>query len=195
MAKQLSTATIPLCFGFFRLRSFTVQMSIQGHWGCPSRKIWTRQSSFLSSNWLFRVRASVHWLTDGNNWAYCTKRTTVRPGFQAISQQYAAHVQQRSYSIRFMQSLPLARQNWANKRKALLVGCAARFFKSWPYFRRENVIFQTRFQTLLLKSIQIFRLFLCHHYLHWRANRFLKIHFEFAWYFFFSYSFGIQTTN
>ena len=26
-------------------------------------------------------------------------------------------------------------------------GCAARFFKSWPYFRPKNVIFHTRFQT------------------------------------------------
>ena len=30
---------------------------------------------------------------------------------------------------------------------------AARFFKSWPYFRQKNVIFHTRFQTWSLKSI------------------------------------------
>ena len=35
-----------------------------------------------------------------------------------------------------------------------LVGGAALFSKSWPYFRRKNVIFHTRFQTwgLFLES-------------------------------------------
>ena len=32
-------------------------------------------------------------------------------------------------------------------------GCAARFSKSWPYFRPKNIIFHTRFQTCPLKSI------------------------------------------
>ena len=36
-------------------------------------------------------------------------------------------------------------------------GCAARFFKSWPDFRPNNVIFHTRFQTRSLKSIPVFR--------------------------------------
>ena len=36
-------------------------------------------------------------------------------------------------------------------------GCAARFSKSWPYFRPKNVIFHTRFLTWPLKSIPIFR--------------------------------------
>ena len=36
-------------------------------------------------------------------------------------------------------------------------GCAARFSKSWTYFRPKNVIFQTRFQTRPLKSIPVFR--------------------------------------
>ena len=37
-----------------------------------------------------------------------------------------------------------------------LWGCAARFSKSWPYFRPKNVIFHTRLQTRSLKSIPIF---------------------------------------
>ena len=36
-------------------------------------------------------------------------------------------------------------------------GCAAWFFKSWPYFRPKNVTFHTRFQTKPLKSIPVFR--------------------------------------
>ena len=38
-----------------------------------------------------------------------------------------------------------------------LVGCAARFSKSWPYFSQKNVIFRTRFRTWPLKSIPVFR--------------------------------------
>ena len=38
-----------------------------------------------------------------------------------------------------------------------LWGCAARFSKSCPYFRPKNVIFHTRFQTRLPKSIPVFR--------------------------------------
>ena len=35
--------------------------------------------------------------------------------------------------------------------------CAARFSKSWPYFRPKNVIFHTRFQTRpLIKILQTF---------------------------------------
>ena len=37
-------------------------------------------------------------------------------------------------------------------------GCAARFSKSWPYFRQKNVIFHTRSQTRPLKSILVSRL-------------------------------------
>ena len=51
------------------------------------------------------------------------------------------------------------------------VPCAARFSKSWPYFRPKNVIFHTRFQTRPLKSILVFRQKLCHHYLAQSANR------------------------
>ena len=36
-------------------------------------------------------------------------------------------------------------------------GCAARFSKSWPYFRSKNVIFHTCFQTRPLTSIPVFR--------------------------------------
>ena len=36
-------------------------------------------------------------------------------------------------------------------------GCAARFSKSWPYFRPKNVIFHTCFQTRPLTSIPVFR--------------------------------------
>ena len=45
------------------------------------------------------------------------------------------------------------------------VPCAARFSKSWPYFRPKNVIFHTRFQTRPLKSMPVFRQKLCHPYL------------------------------
>ena len=34
-------------------------------------------------------------------------------------------------------------------------GCAARFSKSWPYFRPKNVIFNTRFQTYPLRNYVI----------------------------------------
>ena len=36
--------------------------------------------------------------TDGFNWARYTKLTAIRPGFETVSQQHAAHAQQRSYS-------------------------------------------------------------------------------------------------
>ena len=35
-------------------------------------------------------------------------------------------------------------------------GCAARFSKSWPYFRPKHVIFHTLFRTRPLKSIPVF---------------------------------------
>ena len=44
----------------------------------------------------FLVRVPVHWRTDGHNWALCTKRTVVLPGFETISRQHATHAQQRS---------------------------------------------------------------------------------------------------
>ena len=43
-----------------------------------------RAPCFLSSNWLFRVRLFIE-QTDGHNRARCTKRTTIRPGFETIS--------------------------------------------------------------------------------------------------------------
>ena len=44
-------------------------------------------------------------------------------------------------------------------------GWAARFSKSWPYFRRKHVIFHTRFQTWPLKSIPVYkRPKLCHQF-------------------------------
>ena len=36
-------------------------------------------------------------------------------------------------------------------------GCAARFSKSWPYFRPKNAIFQTRFQARGPKSILVIK--------------------------------------
>ena len=30
---------------------------------------------------------------------YCTKRIAIRPGFETVSSQHAAHAQQRSYSL------------------------------------------------------------------------------------------------
>ena len=59
----------------------------------------------------------------------------------------------------------LVRHLWARGRGGeggrysweFLVGYAARFSKSWPYFRPKNVIFHTRFQTRPLKSILVFR--------------------------------------
>ena len=76
-------------------------------------------------------------------------------------------------------------------------GCAARFSESWPYFRqKKNVIFRTRFQIWPLKSIPVFRPGSDHktQHKHWHeteivsssaTKRFLKIHFEFAYYTFF----------
>ena len=79
-------------------------------------------------------------------------------------------------------------------------GCAARFFKSWPDFRPKNVIFHTRFRTRPLKSIPIFRpgfrQKLCYHYIDYSANKkIIQIHFQFAYFSFFPYSFGIETIN
>ena len=48
-------------------------------------------------------------------------------------------------------------QGISGRRKTCIVVGAARFFKSWPYFRPQNVIFHTRFQTRPLKSIPVFR--------------------------------------
>ena len=33
----------------------------------------------------FRVSASVYWYTNGHNWARCTKRTAITPGFETYS--------------------------------------------------------------------------------------------------------------
>ena len=76
-------------------------------------------------------------------------------------------------------------------------GCAARFFKSWPDFRPKNVIFYTRFQTRPLKSIPVFRpgfrQQLCYHYIDYSANKKkIQIHFEFAYFSFFSYSLELK---
>ena len=84
-------------------------------------------------------------------------------------------------------------------------GCAARFSKSWPYFRPKHGIFHTGFQTWPLKSLLVFkpggghktqhtclRRQIISSLLRWerqQKNVFLKIHFEFAYYGFISYSF------
>ena len=84
-------------------------------------------------------------------------------------------------------------------------GCAARFSKSWPYFRPKHGIFHTGFQTWPLKSILVFkpggghktqhtclRRQIISSLLRWerqQKNIFLKIHFEFAYYGFISYPF------
>ena len=70
-------------------------------------------------------------------------------------------------------------------------GCTAGFSKSWPYFRPKNVTFQTRFHTWPLKFLpcilrpglkEIMSSLLR---LEQQQKRFLKIHFEFAYFFFF----------
>ena len=85
-----------------------------------SPNFWTSQSCSLSSNWFIWVRPSVYRSTDGHNQAHCSKRMVIRPGFENLSWQQAAHAQQRSYSIHaksFSSS-----QNQVNERKTLLVG-------------------------------------------------------------------------
>ena len=63
-------------------------------------------------------------------------------------------------------------------------GCAAQFSKSWPYFRRKNVIFHIHSQTWPLRK-------LCPPLLLTAVDQntnkklFLKIHFEFAYFSFF----------
>ena len=81
-------------------------------------------------------------------------------------------------------------------------GCTAVFSKSWPYFRPKNVTFQTRFQTWPLKFLpcilrpglkEIMSSLLR---LEQQQKRFLKIHFELAYFFFFlSFSVEIETTT
>ena len=90
-------------------------------WGRRSPNFWTSQSCSHSSNWFIWVRASVYWSTDGHNQAHCSKRMIIRPGFDNLSWQQAAHAQQRSYSIH-AESFSSS-QNQANERKTLLVGC------------------------------------------------------------------------
>jgi len=69
-----------------------------------------------------------------------------------------------------------------------LGGGAARFSKSWPYFRPKSVIFHTRFRTKTLKSIPVFRpglLDIVLSLLRWERqikDFSLKIHFEFVYY-------------
>ena len=58
----------------------------------------------------------------------------------------------RSTKEPWLYSLPRRGYSWQ-----FLVGCAARFSKSWPYFRPKRVIFHTRFQTRPLKPIPVFR--------------------------------------
>ena len=81
-------------------------------------------------------------------------------------------------------------------------GCTAVFSKSWPYFRPKNVPFQTRFQTWPLKFLpcilrpglkEIMSSLLR---LEQQQKRFLKIHFELAYFsFFLSFSVEIETTT
>ena len=65
--------------------------------------------------------------------------------------------------------------------------CAARFSEFWPYFRAKNVIFHNRFQTWLFKSIPVFRpdsakILSSLLRLERQQTRFLKIHFELAYF-------------
>ena len=79
-------------------------------------------------------------------------------------------------------------------------GCAARFFKSWPDFRPNNVIFHTRFQTRSLKSIPVFRpgfrQKFCYQYfwLDWK-QKYSSNPFRVRIFLFLSHSFGIETIN
>ena len=73
-------------------------------------------------------------------------------------------------------------------------GCAARFSKSWPYFRPKNVIFPIRFQIWPLKSIPVFRplsslLRLGH------KQKISSNAFRVCLSLFLSYSFGFETIN
>ena len=81
-------------------------------------------------------------------------------------------------------------------------GVAACFLKSSPNFRPKNVIFHTRFQTRPPKSMPVFRpgLLIGTNYviITWpleHKQKIIQIHFEFACFLFFSYSFGNETLN
>lgn len=76
---------------------------------------------------VFRVWASVSdwdWQTDDHNqWARCTKRTAIKPGFQTISKQQAAHAH-AIFVTRLTQSQARVCQNQASEAKrALVAGC------------------------------------------------------------------------
>ena len=84
---------------------------------------------------VFRVWASVSdwdWQTDGHNrWFRCTKRTAIKPGFQTISKQQAAHAH-ATFVTRLMQCRARVCQNWASEAKrALVVGCEHKIILSW----------------------------------------------------------------
>ena len=56
----------------------------------------------LSSQTTFSIASILLLITNGHNWARCTRRTAIRPGFENVFQQQAAdaaYSQQRSYSI------------------------------------------------------------------------------------------------
>ena len=76
---------------------------------------------------VFRVWASVSdwdWQTDDHNrWAQCTKRTAIKPGFQTISKQQAAHAH-AIFVTRLTQSHARVCQNRTSEAKrALVAGC------------------------------------------------------------------------
>ena len=75
------------------------------------------------------------------------------------------------------------------------MGCAARFFKSWPYFRPKMSF--SCFQTWPLKSIPVFRPEIMSSLLRLKRKQkdFLKSIFEFALLLFLSYSFGVEKPN
>ena len=67
-------------------------------------------------------------------------------------------------------------------------GCAARFSKSWPYFRPKTVIFLTRFQTSKIHTRfqtawPLGRIYVIMAYIS-TNKKFLQMHFEFAYFYF-----------
>ena len=80
---------------------------------------WTSESCFLLSNWFFECK---HLLLDKpmvtTEPAVYTKHRAIRPGFESVSQQHAAHAQQRFYSIQAESFSSTARSSKQKKESA-----------------------------------------------------------------------------
>ena len=91
-------------------------------------------------------------------------------------------------------SLRRVTERWRYSLEFFVV-CAARLFKSWPYFRPKMSF--SCFQTRPLKSISVFRPGIMSSLLRLERKQkdFIKSIFEFALLLSFSYSFGVEKPN